>query len=89
MLEYDIIKIETHPNLTLEVWFRDGLNGKIELLPQYLTGVLQPLTQQEIFKRAIIEDCVVRWPDELDISAKSMYHAIEHQQRVGCIAFII
>lgn len=85
MLKYDIIKIKTHPDLALSVWFRDGVEGKIRLLPQHLHGVLQPLTEQKIFEKAYIEDNVVRWSNNIDISPESMYHAITTQQQVGCV----
>lgn len=87
MSNYDVIKIETQPNLTLSVWFRDGLDGKIRFLPEHLTGVLQPLAQQETFECAYLEDNVVRWPNNLDISPQSMYRAVETKQQVGCICY--
>lgn len=58
MPRWHIKSIEALPNLRLQVLFVDGLEGIIDLHPDELTGVLEPLKGERDFGRVELVDGV-------------------------------
>ena len=55
--------IEDH---VLELHFRDGYVGRIDLGPALWGPVFEPLKNQEYFRQFRLEDDTIRWPNDAD-----------------------
>ena len=64
-------------NYRLEVLFRDGTNGIVDLSDEPFDGVFAPFADQDFFKQATLENGVVVWPGGLDIAPDAMYREIK------------
>lgn len=74
---WDVVSVNPVNYLELEVKFLDGLAGRVKIQPSYLTGVFEPLQDQEYFKQVYIDHGVVTWPGELDLAPDAMYRKIK------------
>lgn len=74
---WDVVSVNPVNYLELEVKFLDGLAGRVKIQPSYLTGVFEPLQDQEYFKQVYVDHGVVTWPGELDLAPDAMYHKIK------------
>jgi hypothetical protein len=74
---WDIIEVRPEAGHALWVRFADGLNGKIRLKPEDLTGVLEPLRDADFFGRVNINHGAVSWPGEIDLAPDAMYREIK------------
>ncbi|NOI26490.1 DUF2442 domain-containing protein, partial [Vibrio mediterranei] len=57
-------------HLSLLVTFNDGTQGKVTIVPQWLTGVFAELLQPETFKTVFVEYGAVTWENGLDLEGK-------------------
>ncbi len=74
---WDVIEVKTGKNLTLHVRFADGTKGKVRFMPEYLTGVFEPLNDPQFFSQVFIDHGVVTWPNEIDLAPDAMYQEIK------------
>lgn len=74
---WDVVSVNPVNYLELEVKFLDGLAGRVKIQPSYLTGVFEPLQDQEYFKQVYVDHGVVTWPGELDLAPDAMYQKIK------------
>lgn len=70
---WDVVEVIPEPEYSLFVRFKDGLKGRVRLLPEELTGALAPLRDVEFFKRVYIDCGAVAWPGNIDLAPDAMY----------------
>ena len=80
-MDYDVIQVKPLDHLRLAVWFRDGLNGEVELRESFLYGVFEVLKDPEFFQQVHCKQGFVEWPGELDLAPDAMYEAIKKHGR--------
>jgi len=80
---WDIVEVAPKADYTLLVRFKDGLEGLVRLYPEQLTGALEPLRDENFFKRAFIDGGAVTWPGEIDLAPDAMYAEVSSQQTTG------
>jgi Protein of unknown function (DUF2442) len=78
-----IIKVESHSDFTLSVWFSDGLHGLWHEDMDACQGPMAaPLHDPSFFARATIEDGAVVWPNGWDACAD---YVQEEMRRAGTL----
>jgi len=81
---WDIVEVKPEPNYCLFVRFKDGLEGRVRLHKEALTGALAPLRDQQFFEQVFIDCGAVAWPGEIDLAPDAMYAEVAglpHEQR--------
>ncbi len=78
---WDVVEVKPEPDYRLFVRFRDGLNGRVQLRPEELTGVLARLRDAEFFQEVFIDCGAVAWPGEIDLAPDAMYYQVARQRR--------
>lgn len=76
-MPWDIRKIMVEPRFTLRVWFADETSGWVRIKQEHMTGVFEPLQDEQFFAKAFIDSGVVTWPGEIDLAPDAMYRAIK------------
>src|SRR5436305_842801 len=59
---WDVVEVIPEPDYCLFVRFKDGLQGRVQLHREDLTGALGPLLDMEFFRRVHIDSGAVAWP---------------------------
>ena len=77
MMPWKITHLTVLPDYRLEVVFRDGTQGVVDLSDEPFDGVFAPFADPEFFAQATVENGVVVWPGGLDIAPDAMYHEIK------------
>jgi len=77
MTPWKITQLNVLPNYRLEVIFRDGTTGIVDLSGEPFDGVFAPFADQNFFKQATLENGVIVWPGGLDIAPDAMYREIK------------
>ncbi len=70
---WDVVEVMPEPEYCLFVRFKDGLNGRVWLDPDDLTGALAPLRDEQFFRRVHIDCGAVAWPGDIDLAPDAMY----------------
>jgi hypothetical protein len=80
---WDVVEVIPEPDYCLFVRFKDGLKGRVRLLPEDLKGALGPLLDTEFFRRVYIDSGAVAWPGDIDLAPDAMYAQVaqEHSER--------
>ena len=80
---WDVVDVIPEQDYSLFVRFKDGLNGRVRLRPEDLTGALAPLLDLQFFKRVYIDCGAVAWPGQIDLAPDAMYAQItrEHNEQ--------
>ena len=78
---WDVVEVRPEPDFCLFVRFRDGLNGRVQLRLDDLTGVLAPLRDVHFFSRAYIDCGAVAWPGDIDLAPDAMYAQVANEHR--------
>lgn len=78
---WDVTFVKPEQHLTLKVKFADKLQGTVYFKPSHLTGIFEPLKDQEYFKKVYIEHGVVTWSGEIDLAPDAMHTEIKKN---GC-----
>jgi len=76
MTPWKITQLKVLTDYRLEVVFRDGTSGIVDLSDESFDGVFVPLADPLFFRQATLENGVVVWPGGLDIAPDAMYHEI-------------
>jgi hypothetical protein len=76
---WDVVEVKPEPGYCLFVRFKDGLNGRVRLRDEDLTGVLAPLRNGGLFEQVFIDDGAVAWPGDIDLAPDAMYEDIAAQ----------
>ena len=63
-----MIDVKTLSQLSIQVTFADGISGKVQFEPSYLTGVFQALKDPDVFRQVYIEQGAVTWPGNVDLA---------------------
>jgi hypothetical protein len=82
MSPWKIIQLDVLPDYRLEVVFRDGTKGIVNLSDEPFEGVFAPFADPRFFRKATLENGVVVWPGGLDIAPDAMYQEIREQMRM-------
>jgi hypothetical protein len=72
--------VKALPNYCLEVRFRDGLQGTVEmskLIWGTRAGVFEKLRNPDLFAQVHVEFGAVTWPGDLDLAPDAMYDQIK------------
>jgi len=77
MIPWKITQLKVLPNYCLNVVFRDGTNGIVDLSNEPFDGVFAPFADPHFFEQATLEDGVVVWPGGLDVAPDAMYREIK------------
>jgi uncharacterized protein DUF2442 len=82
---WDVVEVKPEPGYCLFVRFKDGLEGRVRLEREELTGVFAPLQDVSFFNRVYIDYGAVAWPGDIDLAPDAMYQRIarehdRHQQ---------
>jgi len=82
---WDVVEVIPEPDHCLFVRFKDGLNGRVRLDREDLTGVLKPLLDTDFFGRVYIDSGAVAWPGGIDLAPDAMYAEVarEHRERAS------
>ncbi len=75
---WDVVEVIPEPDYRLFVRFKDGLQGRVRLHCEDLTGVLGPLLDMDFFARAHIDSGAVAWPGDIDLAPDAMYAGVAH-----------
>ena len=79
-----VTKVKAMPNYELEVEFRDGTHGFVEMM-NFVTsekaGIFAVLKDPHLFSQAHIEYGVVTWPGEIDLAPDAMHYEIKQKGR--------
>jgi hypothetical protein len=78
---WDVVEVMPEPDYCLFVRFKDGLNGRVRLRREELTGALAPLIDEQFFRRVYIDCGAVAWPGEIDLAPDAMYTQVAHEGR--------
>lgn len=81
MVPWKIIQMKVLPAYCLEVVFRDGTSGIVDLSDMPFDGVFAPFADPRFFETATLEDGVVVWSGGLDIAPDAMYREVKEKQR--------
>jgi hypothetical protein len=76
---WDVIEVKPEPDYCLFVQFKDGLQGRVRLRREDLTGALAPLRDVQFFKQVFIDYGAVAWPGEIDLAPDAMYAQVACQ----------
>jgi hypothetical protein len=77
---WDVVEVIPEPEYCLFVRFKDGLNGRVRLREEDLTGVLAPLRDTQFFKRVYIDNGAVAWPGDIDLAPDAMHAQVAREQ---------
>ena len=77
MVPWKITQLKVLPNYRLNVVFRDGTNGIVDLSDEPFDGVFAPFADPNFFEQASLEEGVIIWPGGLDIAHDAMYREIK------------
>ena len=77
MIPWKITQLNVLSGYRLDVVFRDGTSGIVDLSNEPFDGVLAPFADHSFFERATLENGVVVWPGGLDIAPDAMYREIK------------
>lgn len=75
-----LTKVKALPNYVLEVQFKDGTHGIVEmesLIMSSKAGVFAQLKDQNLFNKVYLEMGAVTWPGEMDLAPDAMYEEIK------------
>lgn len=75
---WDIIHVHPIGHRTLAVKFADGLEGRVIIDRSFCTGVFQPLADDELLNKVMVEHGALTWPNGLDLAPDTMYAEIKH-----------
>jgi hypothetical protein len=70
---WDFVEVIPEPDYCLFVRFKDGVEGRVRLRGEDLTGALGPLLDSEFFGRVYIDSGAVAWPGDIDLAPNTMY----------------
>jgi hypothetical protein len=76
---WDVVEVKPESDYSLFVRFKDGLNGRVKLNLDDLTGALEPLRDPSFFERVFVDRGAVAWPGEIDLAPDAMYADIAAQ----------
>jgi hypothetical protein len=79
-MHWDVVEVIPEPGYCLFVRFKDGLNGRVRLRLEELTGALAPLRDVQFFKRAYIDYGAVAWPGDIDLAPDEMYVQVARER---------
>ena len=65
---WDVVEAKAEPDYRLFVRFKDGLEGRVQLRTEQLTGALAPLQDVKFFEQVFVDCGVVAWPGEIDLA---------------------
>ena len=76
---WDIVEVKPEPDYCLFVQFKDGLEGRVRLRQEELTGALAPLRDVQFFEQVFIDYGAAAWPGEIDLAPDAMYAQVAGQ----------
>jgi len=79
MIPWKITQLNVLPDYRLDVVFRDGTSGIVDLSDEPFDGVFEPLADPTFFEKATLNNGVVIWPGGLDIAPDAMYREIKRE----------
>jgi hypothetical protein len=79
MTPWKIVQLKVLPHYRLEVVFRDGTSGIVDLSNEPFDGVFAPFADPQFFAKAALQNGTVVWSGGLDIASDAMYHEIVGQ----------
>jgi len=65
----------------LVVRFKDGLEGRVQLRREELTGVLAPSVDERFFEQVFVDHGAVAWPGEIDLAPDAMHAEVARRSR--------
>jgi hypothetical protein len=77
---WDVVEVMPEADYCLSVRFKDGLNGRVRLRREDLTGALAPLLDMQFFRRVYIDCGAVAWPGDIDLAPDAMYAQIARER---------
>ncbi|GHT27317.1 hypothetical protein FACS18942_06430 [Planctomycetales bacterium] len=82
MSPWKIVQLKVLPHYRLEVVFRDGTSGIVDLSNEPFDGVFAPFADPRFFAEAALQNGTVVWPGGLDIAPDAMYHEVIFSQNI-------
>jgi hypothetical protein len=76
-MKWDVVDVKPIAPLALEVRFADGTSGKVRFEASHLTGVFEPLRNEEFFRKVRLDSGAVAWPGDIDLAPDAMYEEIK------------
>jgi len=76
-MEWDVVEVVPNPDLSMQVRFADGTQGKVRFEQSHLFGVFEPLKDPAVFCLAYLDSGAVTWPGDIDIAPDAMYREIK------------
>jgi hypothetical protein len=77
-VDYDVIEAKQVSSFVLRIKFRDGTEGEIDLEPELVGPIFEPLKDPEEFKlfRVDPELCTVVWPNGADFAPEFLHDQV-------------
>ncbi len=76
-MKWDVVEVKPISPLALAVRFADGTSGKVRFAASHLTGVFEPLRNEEFFRQVHLDAGAVAWPGDIDLAPDAMYEEIK------------
>jgi hypothetical protein len=76
-MEWDVVEVVPGADLSMQVRFADGTQGKVMFEQSHLFGVFESLKDPAVFCQAYLDAGVVSWPGDIDIAPDAMYREIK------------
>ncbi len=76
-MKWDVVDVKPIAPLALEVRFADGTSGNVRFEASHLTGVFEPLRNEEFFRQVHLDSGAVAWPGNIDLAPDAMYEEIK------------
>lgn len=80
-MNFKVTSVSITSHLNLYVTFQDGVEGRVLINPDWLTGVFEDLLNPDVFATVHVEHGAVTWDNGLDLDPKVMY---DHIKSEGC-----
>jgi hypothetical protein len=79
-----IAQVRPASGYILEVTFRDGLTGRVDLSDRLFGEMFEPLRDHALFNQVQVDEYgVINWPNGADLAPDALYLAIASGGRAG------
>ena len=81
---YRIVEVKPAPGYILEIRFKDGVSGSVDLSGRLFGPVFEPLRDPALFNQVQIDEYgAICWPNGADLAPDALHRAIRAGAMVG------
>jgi hypothetical protein len=79
-----IVRVKPAPGYVLEIEFRDGLSGRVDLSERLFGPMFEPLRDPQVFNQVQVDEYgAICWPNGADLAPDALYQKIQVGEVVG------